>query len=52
MAVPKKKTSKSKTSSRKSKWKIQISKQIDLAKTIAGSYLSKKSTSFIYLEKS
>lgn len=51
MAVPKKKTSKSKTSSRKSNWTRKISKQIDFAKTIGGSCLSGKSTSFIYLDK-
>jgi len=51
MAVPKKKTSKSKSSSRKSIWKRKVLKHFSLVSTQVNAYLSKKSTSFLFLEK-
>ena len=49
MAVPKKKTSKSKRSTRKSNWNKKILKHITFAKTISSSILNKDSNSFLYL---
>lgn len=51
MAVPKKRTSKSKTRSRKACWKKQAFCQATKAISLAKSSLRSKSTSFIYTVK-
>lgn len=51
MAVPKKRTSKSKTRSRKSSWKRQAFHQSIKAMSLAKSSLVMKSNSFVYLSK-
>ncbi len=48
MAVPKKRTSKSKKNSRKATWKNKANKQATKALSLAKSVLKGKSTSFIY----
>lgn len=48
MAVPKKRTSKSKTKSRKAHWKKKAWSQSRKALSLARSILTGKSTSFIY----
>ena len=48
MAVPKKRTSKSKKNARKSVWKNKATKQAQKALSLAKSVLKGKSTSFIY----
>jgi large subunit ribosomal protein L32 len=48
MAVPKKRTSKSKTNSRKANWKAKARKQATKALSLAKSILTGKSTGFIY----
>nr|QUE28392.1 ribosomal protein L32 [Porphyrostromium boryanum] len=48
MAVPKKRTSKSKKNSRKANWKKQASVQAQQAFSLAQSVLTGKSKSFIY----
>jgi|TARA_B100000809_G_scaffold262597_1_gene313921 large subunit ribosomal protein L32 len=48
MAVPKKRTSKSKKNSRKANWKNKAAKQAQKALSLAKSVLKGKSTSFIY----
>ena len=48
MAVPKKRTSKSKRNTRKSKWKGNAKKQSQKALSLAKSVLKGKSNSFIY----
>jgi len=48
MAVPKKRTSKSKKNARKSVWKNKATKQAEKALSLAKSVLKGKSTSFIY----
>lgn len=48
MAVPKKRTSKSKSKSRKAKWKQQAWNESQKALSLAKSMLQGKSTSFVY----
>ena len=48
MAVPKKRTSRSKKNARKSVWKNKANKQAQKALSLAKSVLKGKSTSFIY----
>ena len=48
MAVPKKRTSRSKKNARKSVWKSKANKQAQKALSLAKSVLKGKSTSFIY----
>jgi ribosomal protein L32 len=50
MAVPKKRTSKSVTNTRKSVWKGQAKKASQKSLSLAKSILKKKNTSFIYKE--
>ena len=52
MAVPKKRTSKSKTRSRKSCWKRQALTKSIKAMSLAKSSLTMKSNSFVYLDQS
>jgi|TARA_B110000503_G_scaffold130272_1_gene203451 large subunit ribosomal protein L32 len=53
MAVPKKRTSRSKKNSRRATWVQKANKQAKKAFSLANSVLSGKSTSFVYnLEKS
>lgn len=52
MAVPKKRTSKAKTRSRKANWKRKAFYQSIKAFSLAKSSLSKKSNSYIYLSES
>nr|QCI06268.1 ribosomal protein L32 [Dicranema revolutum] len=49
MAVPKQRTSKSKSKSRKAKWKRQAYFKSQKAISLAKSLLTQKSNSFIYL---
>ena len=51
MAVPKKRTSKSKTRSRKAVWKRQAFYQSIKALSLAKSSLTMKSNSYVYLHK-
>ena len=51
MAVPKKRSSKSKTRSRKACWKRQAALESIKAVSFAKSSLTKKSNSFIYVSK-
>jgi large subunit ribosomal protein L32 len=48
MAVPKKRTSRSKKNSRRSNWINKANKQAKKALSLAKSCLKKKATSFIY----
>jgi large subunit ribosomal protein L32 len=48
MAVPKKRTSKSKKNSRKATWKRKADKSAQKALSLSKSFLSGKTTSFIY----
>nr|YP_010902394.1 ribosomal protein L32 [Hypnea nidifica]WCH54249.1 ribosomal protein L32 [Hypnea nidifica] len=50
MAVPKKRTSKSKSKSRKANWKHKASFQSQKALSLAKSLLKGKNSSFIYIE--
>lgn len=50
MAVPKKRTSKSVTRTRKSVWKAQAKKASQKSLSLAKSILKKKNTSFVYKE--
>ena len=50
MAVPKKRTSKSVTNTRKSVWKAQAKKASQKSLSLAKSILKKKNTSFVYKE--
>lgn len=50
MAVPKKRTSKSRTNARKAVWKSQAEKASKKALSLAKSILKGKQTSFIYKE--
>nr|YP_009538668.1 ribosomal protein L32 [Phacus pleuronectes]AYQ93704.1 ribosomal protein L32 [Phacus pleuronectes] len=47
MAVPKKKTSKSRRSSRQANWKKKVCKQVSLAISLGKSVLKSNSNSFI-----
>ena len=49
MAVPKKRTSRSKKNARKANWKKKANKQAEKALSLAKSVLSGQSTSFIYI---
>jgi len=51
MAVPKKRTSKSKSRSRKANWKRKAHFQAQLALSLAKSSLSGKSTSFVFRDQ-
>jgi large subunit ribosomal protein L32 len=51
MAVPKKRTSKAKTRSRKASWKRQALYQSIKAMSLAKSSLTMKSNSYVYLDK-
>jgi len=48
MAVPKKRTSKTKTRTRKANWKKKAKKQTEKSLSLAKSVLKEKTTSFIY----
>ncbi len=48
MAVPKKRTSKSKRNSRKATWKNKVFKKAQKALSLAKSILKEQSTSFVY----
>lgn len=48
MAVPKKRTSKSKKNSRKACWKKKVDKVAQKALSLSKSFLKGKTTSFIY----
>lgn len=48
MAVPKKRTSKSKRNSRKAIWKNKVLKEAQKALSLAKSILKEQSTSFVY----
>nr|YP_009538737.1 ribosomal protein L32 [Lepocinclis ovum]AYQ93766.1 ribosomal protein L32 [Lepocinclis ovum] len=48
MAVPKKKTSRSKKNIRRKSWERKVSKQVLLALSIGKVFLAKKATSFIF----
>lgn len=50
MAVPKKRTSKSRTNARKANWKRQAKKASQKSLSLAKSILKGKQTSFIYKE--
>nr|YP_009296651.1 ribosomal protein L32 [Apophlaea sinclairii]AOM65791.1 ribosomal protein L32 [Apophlaea sinclairii] len=50
MAVPKKRTSKSKSKLRKAKWKRKAYKEAEKALSLAKSVLTNKSKSFIYIK--
>jgi large subunit ribosomal protein L32 len=50
MAVPKKRTSKSRTNARKAVWKRQAKKASEKSLSLAKSILKGKQTSFIYKE--
>ena len=50
MAVPKKRTSKTRTDTRKAVWKRQAKKASQKAFSLAKSILKEKQTSFIYKE--
>jgi large subunit ribosomal protein L32 len=50
MAVPKKRTSKSRTNARKAVWKGQARKASQKSLSLAKSILTNKTTSFIYKE--
>lgn len=50
MAVPKKRTSKSKTNTRKAVWKRQATKASQKALSLAKSILTDKAKSFIYID--
>ena len=52
MAVPKKRTSRSKKNSRRSNWINKANKQAKKALSLAKSCLKKKATSFIYTKQS
>ena len=51
MAVPKKRTSKAKTRSRKSRWKRQALVESIKAMSLAKSSLTMKSNSYVYLDR-
>lgn len=50
MAVPKKKTSKSRRGARRNTWVKKLNKQVSFALTL-GTSLSRNNSSFIYLEE-
>nr|QUE28756.1 ribosomal protein L32 [Porphyropsis coccinea] len=52
MAVPKKRTSKTKKNSRKAQWKKQAASKAEKAFSLAKSVLTGKSKSFIYISQS
>lgn len=51
MAVPKKRTSSSKSKARKSKWQAKAKHAASKALALGNSIITGNSTSFIYLEK-